>query len=511
MKILIATSEAVPFSKTGGLADVTGTLPLVLAEKGHDVRLVLPEYSMTKKWLANNLQFVIQRINGIDVPIKGIPIKGIIEELRYKNITVYLIKNDDYFLRDELYSTKLGDYEDNAERFIFFSHAVLKMLRLKNWSPDVIHINDWQTSPIPLFLKTVYKDDPFYSSISIILTIHNLGYQGVFPPELELFSGINPAEIWTMEKLEFYGKINFLKAGIVYADIVNTVSPRYAQEIQTTECGYGLDGVLKQRSHELYGIINGIDYETWNPATDKEILYHYSLGCLENKRLNKLNMMDNFKIEAQRLQTETSPLPDEKIPLIGLVGRLASQKGLDILSDIFEPLLSMDVRLIILGSGEEKYHSMLQKINRKYQGKISVNFGYNEKLAHRIYASSDMFLMPSHYEPCGLGQLISLRYGTVPIVRETGGLSDTIEEFDPLSGTGNGFIFTEYSGKALLRAIKRACYIYQHKTDWNRCVANGMNQDYSWSNSAIEYIKLYRKANSKVRSSRGKETRASSQ
>ncbi|MBI4778175.1 glycogen synthase, partial [Candidatus Desantisbacteria bacterium] len=392
MKILVATSEAVPFAKTGGLADVTGALPLVLAEKGHDIRLVLPEYAMTKKWLANNPQFAVQRINGIEVTIKGIPIKGIIEELKYKNIKVYLIKNDDYFLRDELYSTKSGDYEDNAERFIFFSRAVLKILRLKDWSPDVIHLNDWQTSPIALFLKTVYKDNSFYSSIATVLTIHNLGYQGVFPSsELELFSGINPAEIFTMDKLEFYGKINLLKAGIVYADIVNTVSPKYAKEIQTPECGYGLDGVLRQRSHELYGIINGIDYDVWNPATDKEILHHYNQECLENKRLNKLNLINSFKVEAHREaqrhsrtftpslsheerergtkaqsrdakicvstnipQIETALLFDEKIPLIGLVGRLASQKGLDILSEVFEPLLSMDVSLIILGSGEEK-------------------------------------------------------------------------------------------------------------------------------------------------------------
>ncbi|MDI6781415.1 MAG: glycogen synthase GlgA [bacterium] len=501
MKILVATSEAVPFAKTGGLADVTGALPLVLSEKGHDVRLVLPEYTMTKKWLDSNPQFAVQRINGIDVPIKGIPIKCIVQELKHKNITVYLIKNDDYFLRDELYSTKSGDYEDNAERFIFFSRAVLKMLRLKDWSPDVIHLNDWQTSPIPLFLKTVYKDDPFYSSIATILTVHNLGYQGVFnSSELELFSGVNPAEIFTMDRIEFYGKINLLKSGIVYADIVNTVSPKYAQEIQIPECGYGLDGVLRQRSHELYGIINGIDYDTWNPSTDREILHHYNLECLENKRLNKLNLMNYFQLETGTKSPKIEL--DEKIPLIGLVGRLAAQKGLDILAEVFESLLSMDIRLILLGSGEEKYHRLLQKIARKYRDKISVNFGYNEELAHRIYASSDMFLMPSHYEPCGLGQLISLRYGTVPIVRETGGLADTIEEFDPLSGIGNGFTFTEYSGKALLQAIKRACYIYQHKTDWQRCISNGMNQDYSWSNSAIEYVKLYRRAvASKVRSS----------
>ncbi len=505
MKILVATSEAVPFAKTGGLADVTGALPLVLKEKGHDVRLVLPEYTMTKKWLANNPQFAVKRIDGIDVPIKGISIKCIVQELKYKNITVYLIKNDDYFLRDELYGTRSGDYEDNAERFIFFSRAVLKMLRLKDWSPDVIHLNDWQTSTIPLFLKTVYKDDPFYSSIATILTIHNLGYQGVFnPSELELFSGVDPQEIFTMDRIEFYGKINLLKAGIIYADIVNTVSPTYAQEIQTSECGYGLDGVLKQRSHELYGIINGIDYDVWNPETDKEIPYHYNLDCLENKELNKLNLINYFHLETKKAAAMSlQPLPDEQIPLIGLVGRLAAQKGLDILAEIFESLLSMDIRLILLGSGEEKYHSLLQKIARKYRGKISVNFGYNEELAHRIYASADMFLMPSHYEPCGLGQLISLRYGTVPIIRKTGGLSDTIEEFDPLSGDGNGFTFTEYSGKSLLQAIKRACYIYQHKPDWQRCVVSGMKQDYSWSNSAIEYVKLYRKAVDKVRKFKG--------
>ncbi|PIP42106.1 glycogen synthase GlgA [Candidatus Desantisbacteria bacterium CG_4_9_14_3_um_filter_40_11] len=485
MKILIVSSEAVPFAKTGGLADVTGALPLVLAEKGHDARLVLPHYAMTKKWLADNPQFVIQRVSEIDVPIKGTSITGVLEELKYKNITVYFIKNDDYYLRDELYSTKTGDYEDNAERFIFFSRAVLRILKIKNWLPDIIHLNDWQTASIPLFLKTVYKDDPFYSKIATVLTIHNLGYQGIFSAsELELFSGVNSAEIFTMDKLEFYGKINLLKAGIVYADIVNTVSPRYAQEIQTPEYGYGLDGVLRQSSHELYGIINGIDYDVWNPLTDKEIIHHYCPNNIENKMLNKLNLLNECHL-GEKI--------DEKTPLIGLVGRLASQKGLDILAEIFEPLLKMNIRLILLGSGEEKYHSLLQKIAKKYQGKISVNFGYNEGLAHRIYASSDMFLMPSHYEPCGLGQLISLRYGTVPIIRETGGLFDTIEEFEPLSGKGNGFTFTEYSGKALLQTIKRACYIYQHKTDWGKCVLNGINQNYSWTASALEYIKLYRK------------------
>lgn len=477
MKIAVVSPEAVPFAKTGGLADVAGALPGELAELGHEVRLIIPKYkSVVEKG------FKLKRIDGdFTVPLGERRVKGDILEAMGNGVKTLLVENDEFFLRDELYRDKRTgkDYIDNASRFVFFSRGVLSALKIANFKPDIIHVNDWQTALIPLYLKSIFKEDAFFEKTSSVFTIHNLGYQGLFWHLDIPLIGVG-WEYFTPEGIEFYNKINFLKAGIVYSDVINTVSERYAEEIQTPDDGFGLDGVLRKRRKDLFGIVNGIDYEEWNPETDTFIAKNYSIQDTAGKAENKRALLNEFY------------LPENvDVPLIGIISRLAEQKGFDILAEAMDELMSMELTMVILGTGEKKFHTLLTKLGKKHPTKLGIKLAYDNRLAHLIEAGSDIFLMPSRYEPCGLNQMMSMRYGTVPVVRATGGLDDTIVEFDEKSGEGNGIKFTDYNAASLISAVKRSLSLFGLKPSWKKMVKNGMKADFSWRASAVKYEKLY--------------------
>lgn len=480
LKVLFVSSEVVPFAKVGGLADVAGSLPKALSvgadEQGNDVRVVLPYYKGIE-----GTEYLLD----FPVPLAGQSRTCIIKKAKieavWKNqireVPVYFTANYHYFYRDGIYA-----FSDDAERFAFFCNAVLEMLPHLGWQPDIIHCNDWQTGPIPLLLKTRYGDNPFYRKISTVFTIHNLQYQGNFPREtLKLFALGD--EYFKPERLEFYGTFSFMKAGLLYSDVINTVSRTYSQEIQTPAFGERMDGLLRMRSRDLYGILNGINYHEFNPATDPRIHRNYSLNNIEDKKDNKF-----------ALQKEMG-LPFKDVPVMGIVSRLVAQKGLDLIDEIAEELMHLDIQLVVLGTGDPYYHKMFETLKSRYPQKIGLHLGFNTVLAQRIYAGADIFLMPSRFEPCGLGQLISMRYGTVPVVRSIGGLADTVTEFNPTTLSGNGFVFTEYSARALYAAIARALKLYRDNPEmWHRLIKNGMSLDFSWARSGVEYLQLYREA-----------------
>lgn len=480
LKILVVSSEAVPFAKTGGLADVAGSLPKALATisngTGNDVRLAMPNYKGVEGGsyrmdypvnFANRVETAIVREASIEAQYKG----------EHKVVPVYLLDNHHYFYREGLYM-----FPDDAERFAFFCRALLEMLPRMNWQPDIIHCNDWQAACIPFYLKTQYRNDPFYSKTSTVFTIHNLQYQGNFPKETLSILGVGE-DYFVPESLEFYGMVSFMKMGIIYADIINTVSRTYAGEIQRPELGERMDGLLRKRSHDLYGIVNGINYHEFNPKTDHRIHRNYDRNSIENKKENKYG-----------LQKEMG-LPLKDVPLIGLVSRFVDQKGLDLISEIAEELMHLDIQIVILGSGDKYYEDMFEQLKGKHPQKLAAYIGYNSILAQRIYAGSDMFLMPSRFEPCGLGQLIAMRYGTIPIVRATGGLADTVNDYNPVTGSGNGFVFSEYNGRALYHAIARGLKVYRDDpVQWERLVKSSMDLDFSWARSGVEYLQLYQEA-----------------
>jgi len=473
LKILMVSSEVAPFAKTGGLADVAGSLPKALAMMGNDVRIVMPKYRTVgeQKTLCDFPVQVGERKETAIIRQASIEAKLDNEK---KDIPVYFTDNYHYFDRDHLYC-----YHDEGERFAFFCRAVLEMLPRINFQPDLIHCNDWQSGPIPLLLKDQYAGNPFYARMATVFTIHNLLYQGNWDKGVLRFLGLGE-HYFHPEALEFYGQVSFIKAGLVYADIINTVSRTYAKEIQTPQYGEGLDGLLRKRSGDLYGIVNGLNYHEFNPATDPRIHKNYDRQTLDDKKFNKFALQEEMG------------LPTKDVPVIGLVSRLVDQKGLDLISEIMDELLDMDIQLVVLGSGDPYYEETFKRFQAKYPAKLGVYIGFNAVLAQRIYAGSDMFLMPSKFEPCGLGQLISLRYATIPIVRATGGLADTIHEFDPQSGMGNGFQFAAYSPDQLLLTVKRALDIYRnHRNQWQALVENAIEQDFSWNRSAAEYIQLY--------------------
>lgn len=480
LKIIIAAAEVAPFAKTGGLADVAGSLPKALKKAGHDVRVAMPKYKQITEG-----EYLLDYPVEVDHHLET----GIIRQTKIKSkndeIPVYLIDNYKYFYRDGIYG-----FGDEAERYNFFSKAVLNMLPEIDFQPDLIHCNDWQCGLIPLSLKTKYAEDPFYQKIATLFTIHNLQYQGVFSRNTLRLVGLGD-EYFTPEHLEFYGQVNFMKAGILYADIINTVSKKYALEIQTPEFGERLDGLLRKRAQDLYGIVNGIDYEELDPETDKHIYRNYSIETIDLKKENKY-----------ALQKEMG-LPVGDTPLIGITTRLVGQKGLDLVAGMFNQLMSMGAQLILLGSGEDYYQKLFAELKMRYQQQAAINIGFNVELAQKIYAGSDIFLMPSLFEPCGLSQMISLRYGTIPVVREVGGLADTIQDYDEQNETGNGFSFKPYTPEALLETIKRALKIYrQHPEQWKRLMLRAMESDYSWERSAQEYVKIYQKAIEKNQASR---------
>jgi starch synthase len=478
VRILLVASEVEPFAKTGGLADVTGALPKALAALGHDVRVLTPKYRGVERH-SGPLTTAIPQIR---IPIADRHSEGAVLEGRMgPNIPVYFLANDHYYDRDGLYGTPDGDYWDNCERFIFFCRGTVEAVRGLGWQPQVIHCHDWQTGLIPVYLETLYRGDAVCGPIATLFTIHNLAYQGVFWHYDMPMSGLG-WDLFTPAGIEFYGKINFLKGGLVFADLLNTVSRTYAREIQTPEFGCGLEGVLRERSQDLHGVINGIDYEVWNPETDPEIPKRYTAEDLEGKRICKASLREELGLR------------DGPGLLIGMVTRLAEQKGLDLVLAALPDLVAQGCQLALLGSGEPALEHAFAEASERYPGQVVARSGYEPSLARRIYAGADCFLMPSRYEPCGLSQLISLRYGTVPIVRWTGGLRDTVREFDPATRAGTGFGFEAFSAEALAEAVRRALAVYREPERWRRLVRNGMAEDFSWEASAREYAALYRKA-----------------
>ncbi len=477
MHIAFAASECVPFSKTGGLADVIGALPPALVSLGHQATVFLPRYRQTK---LDNPRTVI---SSITVPFDDrYRFCSVLDGGVRAGVQFYFIDYPPYFDRDGLYGTALGDYHDNAERFALFSRAVLEAAKILG-APDVLHCHDWQTALIPILLNTLYEGDPAFAATPCVFTIHNLGYQGLFQPEI-LPLLMLPWDLFTISKLEFYGKVNFLKGAISMADFITTVSRKYSQEIQTAEYGFGLEGVLRARSNTLAGILNAVDYVAWNPETDAFIAAHYSAADLSGKAKCKADLLQQFGLA-----------PETQLPVLGIVSRFAAQKGFDLIHQVADRLAMEDLIIGVLGSGDREYEEMFRRLNKQYPQKIAVKIAYDNALAHKIEAGSDMFLMPSHYEPCGLSQIYSMKYGTVPIVRATGGLDDTVEQFDPRIRRGTGFKFKEYSGEALLETVRAAITLYRHDRDaWQALMRNGMAQDYSWVNSAREYVKVYERA-----------------
>ncbi len=486
MRIALISYEVYPFAKVGGLADVVGALPKYLEKEGIEVNIFMPLHTKVKE-NAEKFGYVIEPMTAdetLEVPFVRTQEKFGISKAKIpgtKNATCYFISNKYYFSAKEVY-----EGPDLAEQAIFFSVAVIEAMKKLDISYDVVHINDWQTALIPVYLKTLYRDDPFYSKTATVLTIHNLGYQGKFEPKYMVFAGL-PEYLFNIDGIEFYGNINFLKGGILFSDVINTVSPTYASEIQTKEYGEKLDGVLRLRSSDLYGILNGIDYDEYNPETDKRIYVNYNLETIHVKKENK-----------RKLQEELG-LPQKDVPMIGMINRLVDQKGLDIMAEIMDYVSLFDLQFVLLGTGDKVYEDMFKKLGEKYPEKYSINIKFDIILAQKIYASCDIFLMPSRYEPCGLGQMYSLRYGTIPIVRYTGGLADTVKEYNPETQEGNGFGFYGVDSAHLLKAIAKAIYFYGEKDHWKKIIENAMTTDVSWENSIKEYIKLYQRAISKRR------------
>jgi starch synthase len=484
MKIVIASPEAVPFIKTGGLADVAGTLWKEYRIMKHEANIILPLY---KKIKDSRIALKDMGIT-IHVPVGDRVAAG---RIYSDQSSAFFIRCDEFFDRQELYGTSQGDYSDNASRFIFFSRGILETCKALNLSPDIIHCNDWQTGLVPLYLKTFYKGDACFRKAATFFSIHNIGYQGLFPAsEMQLTNLGN--ELFTPEGIEFYGEVNFLKAGLLAADILGTVSTTYAKEILMKEYSFGLDGVLRKRKDDLYGIINGIDYGEWDPSRDVFLPAAYSHKNISGKALCKRELL-------QALFHPQDLAAAERMPLMGMVGRLTAQKGLDLVFEAVPELLSFGVKLAILGKGDEKYQRDLKEIARRHKGMISVTVGFDDSFAHRLYAGTDFFLMPSRYEPCGLGQLIALRYGSIPIARRTGGLADTILDYNPLASKGTGFLFTDYTPSAFLDAVKRALCVYTDDQKKPGIITEGMKMDYSWKKSAQRYIGLYKDALAKKR------------
>ena len=490
MNILMATSEAVPFAKTGGLADVCGALPVELAKLGQNTALILPAYRQVRS------AGVPIEPTGVhfDVPIGNKTVTGsfLKSHLPESNVPVYLVEHDHYYNRAGLYQDGGEDYRDNCERFVFFCRAVLEAIRLLDLKVDVLHANDWQTGLVPAILKIEYGGVPGYEQIGSLLTIHNMAYQGTFWHWDMLLTGLD-WKYFNWQQMEFFGNLNLLKTGLTFADRLNTVSPRYAEEIRTAPLGCGLEGVLQNRRDVLSGIVNGVDYREWNPAVDTHLPVQYTPQTVATGKAAC----------KAALQSELGLPVLPSVPLLAFVGRLASQKGIDLLvATLRDWVQSQEAQWVVLGTGEAQYEEPFAMLAERFPHKVATRLEFSNPLAHRIEAGADMFVMPSRYEPCGLNQLYSLKYGTVPIVRATGGLVDTITDADEASlaaGTATGFRFSDYSALALAEALQRACRAYAEPAVWKQIVAGGMKQDWSWAKSAREYVELYRATINRLR------------
>lgn len=476
MRILFVASEGLPYSKTGGLADVVEALPKALVAQGHEVAVVLPRYRGTEVTAAVIPSLTIP-MGGARLRFPAIADGSVIGGVRY-----FFVDDPAYFDREGLYGSGGKDYPDNAERYAEFCRAAIEISK-HLWPTDVFHCHDWQTALVPVLLRTSYSDDPLVKNIPVVFTIHNMGYHGQFPKDVLERVGL-PQTLFHPEGIEFYGSVNLLKGGLVYSDYLTTVSRKYAQEIQTKEFGNGLEGVAKKRADRLVGILNGVDYAAWNPAKDEWIAARYSAKDLGGKQVCKQDLLEVFGLPHEHLER----------PLIGIVSRFADQKGFDLIADKAHELMKEDLVLAVLGTGNRKYEALFGALAAAYPGRVGLKIAYDNMLAHKVEAGSDMFLMPSRYEPSGLNQMYSLKYGTVPIVRATGGLDDSIEPFDVEHGTGTGFKFYEYSGDALLYAVRQALHHYMDERIWKRIQLNGMAKDFSWKRPASEYAKLYEAA-----------------
>ena len=473
MKIVFVASECVPFSKTGGLADVVGALPKCLAGRGHEVSVVLPRYRKTPAGpvLLRNLSIPV----GEELHFPDIQDGRAQEGVRY-----FFVDYPPFFDREGLYVDGGADYPDNAQRFALFARAALELMK-RTGVPELIHCHDWQSALVPVLLKSQHAKDPALGRVPVVFTVHNLGYHGLFPRQTLAALGL-PESLFTMEALEFYGQVNLLKGGLVFADFVSTVSRKYAQEIQTEEYGHGLDGVIRHRAATVTGIVNGVDYSQWSPETDKFLAANYSVEKLDGKRACKKDLLEQFRL----------PAADLKKPLVGIVSRFATQKGFDLIAEVADELMENDLKVVALGTGEPEFEQLFRELAERFPKKFAVRIAYDNALAHKIEGGSDMFLMPSRYEPCGLNQIYSLKYGTVPVVRATGGLDDTIEPFDSRTGRGTGFKFAEYAGEALLDCVEQAVHVYGRNPEaWRRLMENGMRKDFSWNASAADYERLY--------------------
>jgi starch synthase len=477
MRITVAASEGVPFSKTGGLADVVGALPHALAEMGHEVTVFLPKYKVT------HLDNPTVAIPNLTIPFNDhLRFCQILDAGKRSGVQFYFVDHPDFSFRDYLYTAPTGDYPDNAERFMMFCRAVLESSK-RLGVPDLFHAHDWQAAMVPVLLRTQYSFDSTFDQVACVFTVHNLGYQGIFPaptmPRLIL-----GWDLFTVDRLEFYNRVNFMKGGLVYADWITTVSRKYAQEIQTPEYGFGLDSVVRRRRANLTGILNGVNYQEWNPMGDPWITAHYSAKDLKGKRECKLDLLKEFGLNEAHIDW----------PLIGIVSRFAVQKGFDLIADVTGNLLKQDVLMVVLGTGDAEYEALFRDFHAAYPDKLGLKIAYSNPLAHKIEAGADIFLMPSHYEPCGLNQIYSLKYGTVPVVRATGGLDDTIEQWNPKTGKGTGFKFERYSSLELWTRLQEALEAYKDQTSWHKLMKNGMGKDFSWQRESKEYVKVYEQA-----------------
>ncbi len=485
-KILFVSSEVMPFVKTGGLADVSSSLSQYLSDIGNEVRIVVPKYGAIdqRKYKIHE----VVRLKDIQIRIGE---KDVIFSLKScflpgpkARVQIYFLENHEYFgSRNSLYMDPKTEkeYADNDERFILLGRSVPELITRLGWIPDIIHCNDWQCGLIPAYIKTIYKNNENFDKFKTLFTIHNVNYQGEFPKTSFKKTGL-PEELNSEKGIELNGKINFMKSGLKFADVINTVSATYSKEICSDEkLSSGLNSVLLKRKSDLFGIVNGIDMNVWNPEKDKHIVKKYSSKDLENKVENKIELANKFGLTY-----------DPNVPIVGVIARLFNSKGMDLITDAFKDLMSMNIQLILLGTGDKKYHSFFQKMSEKYSKKFGCYLGFNDELAHVIEAGADIFLMPSLVEPCGLNQMYSLAYGTVPVVRETGGLADTVIRFDEKTEEGNGFVFKKYEADAMLKELNRALKLYGDKKKWAKIMRNGMKMDFSWNASAKKYVELYR-------------------
>ncbi len=477
MRITFAASEGVPYSKTGGLADVVGALPRALVRQGHEVSVFLPLYRQSKPKLK---QWKIA-VESLTIPFADQHrFVRILDGGEESGVRFYFVDYDPAFDREALYNTSIGDYGDNLERYTLFCRAVLEASKILG-VPDVFHAHDWQTALIPVMLRTIYYDDQVLTTAGSVFTIHNMGYQGIFDgSKMPLI--VMPQWLYAPDRLEHFGALNLLKGGILYGDHVTTVSPTYMREIHTPEFGFGLDGVVRGRGADASGILNGVDYAEWDPARDKYLAANYSAENLEGKRACKMDLLKEFGLPG-----------DGRLPLVGIVSRFATQKGFDLIAGAAGHLAQEPMQMVVLGSGDRQFEGLFRTMAAQYPQKFGVRIAYDNALAHKIEAGADMFLMPSQYEPCGLNQIYSLKYGTAPIVRATGGLDDTVENWNPEENSGTGFKFWEYTPYALLQTVRWALKTYEHPEAWRKLVRNGMARDYSWDRSAEQYSQVYRR------------------